>query len=374
MATKLEKLQEGWKKLLTKFKAGLKKKNNLWLVVVLVAPAVILSVTLAFVFKPAEYELNESNSNPDEHPSEALRHPLTGELLDTALESEPQVFGVMVENSADAWPLTGIDQAFLVIEAPVEGNIPRFITFFSTDQEVDKIGPVRSARPYYLHWAHELDSLYAHVGGSPQALDEIKELGLTDLNEFYQGEYFWRDNRRGAPHNVYTSTDELKLALDEVKPEAPNYQSWLFKTDTPLDPVSTETAESLSLEIDWAQGDLYDVKWRYQPDTNNYIRLQNNRLVTTSTSANVVANNIVVLAADMKVLDGVGRLSIDNLGEGDALMVQDGKIILGTWKKATSEERLRFYAADGVELRFNPGTTWIEVVTSLDKASTVSDL
>jgi len=115
---------------------------------------------------------------------EVIRHPLTGQIIDAQLDNLPQVFGVMVENSADAWPLSGLDQAFLVIEAPVEGSIPRFIAFFSDDQEVEKIGPVRSARPYYIDWNDGLQAMYTHVGGSPEALELIKNTYDTLLISF----------------------------------------------------------------------------------------------------------------------------------------------------------------------------------------------
>src|SRR5688572_5513956 len=105
--------------------------------------------------------------------AEARRHPLRGEIVVERYEELPQVLGVLIENAADAWPLSGLDEAFLVIEAPVEGDIPRFIAFFSEESDVDLIGPVRSARPYYVDWNAELSGIYAHVGGSPEALDLI---------------------------------------------------------------------------------------------------------------------------------------------------------------------------------------------------------
>ena len=176
----------------------------------------------------------------EETPAEELtpvwRHPLTGAPLEAEMEP-PSVFGVMVENSIEAWPLSGVEEAFLVIEAPVEAAIPRFIAFYGEDQEVEKIGPVRSARPYYVDWANEFEALYAHVGGSNAALDLIAYNGTFDLNEFSNGNYFWRATSRFAPHNAYTSTELLQKALLrsvelEQAPEAV-YGVWLFKEDGP---------------------------------------------------------------------------------------------------------------------------------------------
>ncbi len=346
----------------------MKKRDRLVVgVAVLVALATILAVTVILLLLPARYDSESLDKETDLLTTDkSLRHPLTGAVLGAELATLPQVYAVMIENSADAWPLSGIEEAFLVIEAPVEGNIPRFIVFFADDMVVAKIGPVRSARPYYLDWNDELSGLYAHVGGSPEALDLIQEFGTFDLNEFFQGEYFWRDTaRRAAPHNVYTSTELLAEALKELEPEAPSYEPWLFKIDAPLD------VDPLSLIIDWGQGDVYEVKWSYEPESNRYWRHQGNAVVNTAFGDAVHANNVIVMAADITVVDSVGRRHIETVGEGDALLVQDGKIILGRWQKPTRTDRLRFYDSEGGELRMNAGKTWIEVVTALNQVTTV---
>jgi hypothetical protein len=299
------------------------------------------------------------------------RHSLTGEIITEPMTELPQVFGVMVENSADAWPLSGLDQAFLVIEAPVEGGIPRFISFFSTEQTVSKIGPVRSARPYYLDWNDELDAIYAHVGGSPEALDLIKYTYQTiDLNQFWYGDFFYRQNStRYAPHNVYTNSELLAQAAQELRSEgklveAPVYQSWQFKDDQP---IAAELAKSLT--IDFAPGSVYDVAWNYQPETNDYLRYQSGEVMKMTDGAVITANNVVVLAMDIRVIDSVSRRHIQTVGQGDALISQDGETYLARWKKDSRTDRLRFYTADGYEISLNAGKTWIEVVPSLSQAS-----
>lgn len=369
-------MSQRWKALKESYRQGweavrreLRKKENLTLIVaVLLAVVVILGVTVAFMIKPAKYDDQDLEPQVNVQTSDVIRHPLTGVVLDEPLEELPQVFGVMVENSADAWPLSGLEDAYLVIEAPVEGMIPRFISFFADDMEVAQIGPVRSARPYYIDWNDELGGVYAHVGGSPEGLDLIKQYGTTDLNEFYQGEYFWRDTTyRAAPHNAYTSTERLIDALDELKLDEPSYQSWSFKTDSPLD------VDPLSITIDWEQGTLYDVTWSYQPGSNSYLRKQGTDVVESRDGDQILANNVIVMAAEITVVDSTGRRHIKTVSEGDALIVQDGRMILGRWKKAERTERLRFYNAEGKEIEMNAGKTWIEVVSSLDKVSSVHE-
>lgn len=290
------------------------------------------------------------------------RHPLTGETISTPLAALPHVFGVMIENSADAWPLSGLDQAFLVIEAPVEGNVPRFIAFFSDDQTVSKIGPVRSARPYYLDWNAEFQGIYGHVGGSPEALENILTDGTRDLNQFFQSEYYYRDElTRYAPHNVYTNTSLLKSAVSEIDEKysvgVPSYDSWTF--------VDGESQSSTidTTHIEWGSG--YDIDWTYDPSTNAYHRSQGGNTYT--------ANNVVVIATDIGMIPGddKGRRTIRTIGEGSIMLSQNGVQTSGTWEKLSSTDRLRFYDEQGKEITMNAGKTWIEVIDDLGSVKTL---
>lgn len=308
---------------------------------------------------------------------EVFRHPLTGDVLDWtggAVPNEPMdlppVFGVMIENSAEAWPLAGLDEAFLVIEAPVEANIPRFIAFFSGDNEVDKIGPVRSARPYYLDWNSEFDAIYGHVGGSPEALDLLADYGTYDLNEFYQGEYYYRQNgTRYAPHNVYTNSELFTAAFEEVierydvAKEDIDYGVWTFKDDEPT------TESSVSFDLDWSEGTTYDIAWNYDTSTNAYLRDQKATSYFLENNADAIANNVVVIETTVTVVDAMGRRHLRTIGEGDAMIFHDGKVVEATWKKSSRTERLRFYDAFNNELAINAGVTWIEVVDDLAKVT-----
>jgi len=216
-----------------------------------------------------------------------FRHPLTGEALLEPLKVLPQVFGIMIENSVDAWPLSGLTEAFLVVEAPVEGNIPRFIAFYSEETYVAKIGPVRSARPYYLDWNAEFKGIYGHVGGSPEALNDIAKNGTFDLNQFFQSEYYYRDEKtRYAPHNVYTNSYLLLESIEEMNTKyssgSPSYDSWQF-TDGVSQSSTVDTTH-----IAWGNG--YDIDWTYDPSTNTYHRTQGGNTYT--------ANNLVIVATD----------------------------------------------------------------------------
>lgn len=337
-----------------------KQQNNQFLLPVIIGGAAILVVGLIIILSVVRFGGVEQVIEEIVEQKDVLRHPLTGEKVEELADTLPQVFAVMVENAADAWPLVGLDEAFLVIEAPVEGDIPRFIVFSTEEDEIQKIGPVRSARPYYVEWALGMDALYGHVGGSPEALDLIRELGVQDVNEFYQGEYFYRQNgTRYAPHNVYTDSDLLRGAMEEVNPDAPEYDYWTF--------TDGEVKGNTSFDIDWSAGYVYDVTWEFDAEKNQYLRYQGNDVMELEDGAQVYADNVIVMATDIRVIDSVGRKSLETIGEGDAYIAHNGELYLGMWKKESADAPLRFYTIDGYEISMNAGKTWVEVVSELSQ-------
>lgn len=354
------------KRKMTKTKNKKSKQGAKELIISISALFVVAIIAVAVVLSFVNGNNSEGQSLIEDIFVKESRHPLTGELLLEDYKQLPQVFGVMIENSADAWPLSGLDQAFLVIEAPVEAGIPRFIAFFSEESKAEKIGPVRSARTYYLDWNDELDAVYAHVGGSPEALNLIaKEYKTIDLNQFWQSEYFYRQNgTRYAPHNVYTTSDLLISALEELNLDQPNYDVWQFTDGVPVE-------NPVSIEIDFADGVYYDITWEYDVLTNSYLRYQGLGVMEMLDGAVIYADNIAVISTDIRVIDGEGRLSLTTVGEGDALIIQNGEMYLARWQKDDREDRLQFYTSDGYEISFNAGTTWIEIVSSLSQIDAV---
>ncbi len=285
------------------------------------------------------------------------------------VEEERQViFGVMIENAYDAWPLSGLEEAFLVIEAPVEGDIPRFIAFFKADQETKKIGPVRSARPYYIDYASEFGAIYAHVGGSPEALEKVRATDVVqDLDQFFESEYFYRQTTGGryAPHNVFTSMESLRGAIDEFSVTEFAYGLWKRKAG--------ESRGNLSLRVNQSLG-VYRVLWRYNPSTNNYVRLQGDRVMTVENGKRVIVDAVVVIETDVRSIDDLGRKAVTTIGDGYGLLAQDGVVEEITWKKPSAEERLRFYDETGKEVAINTGRTWIHVVDTLESATAYEEL
>lgn len=300
----------------------------------------------------------------DASPAPVAEGPTGRNWLDgTPDDGEPlRPFAVMIENHSDSRPQSGLSAAKLVFEAPVEGGITRFLAVYAASGTVREIGPVRSARPYYLDWAFELSADYVHVGGSPEAFTKIGRLRLHDIDEFaYGASAFWRSSRRYAPHNTYTSVDLLNgVRVEREWAATSTVAAWRY-----ADPVTPEerSTSTPNLVIDFS-APSYRVEWRYQHGDNAWRRFQAGAPHADADGTPILAANVVVIRTETQVLDAVGRLKLRTIGSGKAWVFRDGRMITGRWKKLAAEDRIHFETVDGKEISFVPGPTWIEVTTA----------
>jgi hypothetical protein len=272
-------------------------------------------------------------------------------------DGEPSIYTVMIENHVDARPLSGLSQASLIYEAIVEAPITRFLVVFSTDKDVDKIGPVRSARPFYVDWTKEFNSVYAHVGGSPEGLEQLKGYDF-DLNEFYNGNSFWRAWNRSMPHNVYTSSEKIHEAIEAKGWELSNdYDSWLFKKDE----VEESFGKVDKVKVDYAT-ESFEVLWEFSKESNDFLRYQAGRVHVDSQGYQVRAKNVAIMYTESTVIDDYGRRKTVTVGSGEAEVFLDGQMIEAKWQRPSLNDRTKFYSETGEEIKFNVGATWIQVV------------
>ncbi len=278
---------------------------------------------------------------------------------------KPKLVAVMIENHLDARPQSGLSRAAVVYEAPVEGNYSRFMAIFPLGEEVDKVGPVRSARPYFLDWAREFGKpMYMHVGGSPDALQELRSTTYFDFNEFSRGSYFWRSRDRYAPHNTYTSSEQWARGWEDFGSDTFSFsnESWLYGEVVPCTTTCTT-----SIVASFAPP-VYRAEWKYATTTEKYTRYQLNKPHVDQDGTQISANTLVVQYVTTVVLDAELRIEMDTVGEGNAIVFTKGNKVEGTWKKISRDSKTRFYDSNGVEIPFTPGKIWIEVVNQVGDA------
>lgn len=265
---------------------------------------------------------------------------------------------IMIDNAAPSRPQSGLDRANVVYEVLAEGGITRFMAVYAT-VEAENVGPVRSARPYFITKAMEHSSIYVHAGESPDAAIFIREERIDDINELIHFQPFWRTRNRTAPHNLYTSTVLLR---EEAKKlgyvEMINRDAFQFETDR------NQVLTGLDVnKIDIQYHPNYTVSYQYVPESQNYIRFMNGQPhVDAVTGRQLEIKNIIIQNSDRKVLDEEGRLAIDFNGEGDGMIIFNGKSEEITWVKNSLNSRTLFYNKDRERLAVHPGNVWIQVI------------
>lgn len=272
---------------------------------------------------------------------------------------------VMIENHPDARPQSGLSQASLVYEAIAEGGITRFMAVFRDPRQAVKVGPVRSARTYFVDFATELNAFYAHVGGNMDALDQIKNTGVLDLDQFALGtSAYHRELQTGLAleHTMYSSTELLWNYATQQRnwSQTANFSPWTFQSDI----ASAKRPASASIHINFSSYD-FKVDWNYDPATNLYTRSLAGQLHKDAvTGAAITAKNIVTETVQrQQTVTRIGEQGwIYTLtGSGKATVYQNGTSIPATWKK-DGTNRTRYYDAAGKEISFVAGTTWVEIV------------
>ena len=287
-------------------------------------------------------------SQDTEQPQPTYHSKLTGEEV-TQEESERAVLGVMIENTPQARPQTGLDAAGITFETVTEAGITRFLALYQADQPKE-LGPIRSLREYFVDWGMGFDAAVTHVGGSAEALNLVEERGTKSLNEFNHSGPYYRSDDRAAPHNMYARTTDLRSLMDEL-----GYQQSQF-ADIPFsDSAPAETPDAQEVTLNFS-GQEYQAQFRYQPEGNTYVRYQAGEPhIDAATGEPISVSNVVVV-------QGAGNAPIDAIGNGEALLFKNGTAQTIQWEKNSFEERIRFVDQDGNEVALSRGDTWIAVL------------
>ena len=298
---------------------------------------------------------------------------------------------VMVENSEEARPHSGISRADITYEALAEGWITRLMAIFycNTPFENITIAPVRSARTYFVDWVSEYDALYAHVGGAntiggneqvtdprADALSQIDRYGIKDLDQFGIGypDCYRNPDRLDHPvateHTMVCFSDNLykiaeKRGWTNVDSKGTswdkNFTKWSFKEDAKEGDRGTVN----TVKIVFSEGyDKYDVNWDFDKTNNIYKRINGGVAhLDLETKEQLTAKNVVVqLTKLVGAVDDLGHLLFVTIGSGKAIIFQDGKVTVGTWTKKTRISKTMYYDSTGQEVKFNRGNIWIEII------------
>jgi len=309
-----------------------------------------------FLWKPADKPVaKETKTDKPAEVVPAVKYysPLTGLEVNSQSDVNTPVIGAMIENSPDARPQSGLKTAGVVYEAIAEGGITRFMVLYQNNLP-SLIGPVRSVRLYDVEWLKPYQAGLAHVGGSQQALAEIRNGQYRDLDQFFNAKYYWRSADRLAPHNVYTSGDNL-TALNAAKGYTTSDFTGFARSDTK--PTETEAATKINVTISSA---TYNSSYSYNATTGTYDRSQAGAAHVDREGGQISPKVVIVMkVAEQTVLQDGYREQITTIGSGSAYIFEDGIVIRGTWSRSNTSDQIKFTRADGSEIQLERGQTWL---------------
>lgn len=337
-------------------------KKHLMAILIVLGAAVVAGVfTTAVLLLGPKFALPDL-SIPTVKPKPVKYYsPLTGREVADEAATKQATTAVMIENSPDARPQSGLKKAGVVYEAVAEGGITRFLAIYQQEKP-QLIGPVRSLRLYYLDYAAPYQASIAHVGGSPNALAEVRNGDYRDIDQFFNAGSYWRASDRYAPHNVYTSFERLD-ALNSGK----GYTESNFTSFTRKDGKPSETPNATSISVNFSSA-LYGTGYTYNAETNTYARSLAGAAHNDREEGQLTPDVVVVLKVATQSRGG-GYEDLVTSGSGTAYVFQNGTVEEVTWKKADRGSALRLVNAEGKNVELNRGQTWVAAITDRGSVS-----
>lgn len=316
-----------------------------------------IAVGVYALTRPDETPAPTATVAPEPEPEPVIYHaPLTGVEVSSEAAATQAVTAIMIENSPDARPQSGLKESGVVFEAIAEGGITRFLALYQNEKP-EIIGPVRSVRMYYVDWLAAFNASVAHVGGSAAALAEVRNGTYRDIDQFFNPGYYWRAADRYAPHNVYTSFENLD-ALNNAK----GYKTSNFTAFTRKDSKAATEPKATSINVTISSA-TYNSSYRYDPATNLYTRSQGGAPHLDREDGAITPRVVIVMKVNERtVMEDGYREQIDTIGSGEAHIFQDGAVQKATWRKASKTDQITFTDSKGEDVPLARGQTWITAV------------
>lgn len=315
-------------------------------------------VAFALTYQKPEPKRNDSVVTKPEPKPEPVKYYsiLTGEEVKDQAAVSAAATAIMIENSPDARPQSGLKGAGVVYEAIAEGGITRFLAIYQ-NKKPQLIGPVRSLRMYYVDWLAPYNASVAHVGGSAAALAEIRSGKYRDIDQFFNPGTYWRASDRYAPHNVYTNFDKID-ALNKAR----GYTTSKFSSFPREDGKPAAEPNATSIAINFSSP-TYNTSYTYDKANNRYLRSLGGVPHNDREAGQLAPSVVIALRVNMRrVMEDGYREQIDTIGTGTAVLFQNGTAKEVTWRKADRASPLLITDSAGKDIPLVRGQTWIAAV------------
>ena len=323
----------------------------------LVIVAACSSGTRVRVVKRAAIPTTTQATSPPPAPA---TFPLTGLAVDDKGKAARPALSVKVDNAPGAFPQAGLNDADIVTEELVEGDLTRLMaTFESHDSAL--VGPIRSARPVDADLLRELGGgIFTYSGAAAGEVAPVKDHSTATLLSYDDNhDGFQRLRGRPAPHHVFASTADLyRVGAKRGAQTTPPPQLFRYGAAGPGQPATNVVVPMSSQLI---------ATWGWNATTRRYERNQGGRPDTLIDGSVVSTTNIVVLSVEIR---GTGIFDAAHnedplvvvIGSGPAWVVRDGQVVSCQWQRPNYATPMRLMDANGADVNLQTGTTWLELL------------
>lgn len=331
-------------------------KNKKLIIFLIILIIVAVAIGIAYWNK-----LNNNNVTNIQPIANEENNTLVAEIKKSIYSGNDRPIAVMIDNNTNALPHAGLSKAYMVYEIIVEGGESRLMALFK-GVNLDKIGPVRSSRHYFLDFALENDAIYVHYGWSPKAESNIKSFGINNINGIINSEVFWRVKDKSAPHNAVTSTDKiLKFAKEKGYRLTSNSDSVLNYSE---DEVQLENGiNATEISIPFSESNVS--KWKYDDENKNYFRYSKGKEeVEWDSKSPVKFKNIIIeFIKNTKLQDNENkdRQEVITTGINEGYYITNGKAIKIKCSKTSRSSKTKYMDENGNEIKVNDDNTFVEI-------------
>lgn len=334
-------------------------KNNKKSIIIYVIAAILIVLTVTVIF----FLMNKSGKSPKDilnSLNQEVKVEEKNKLKIVDVNSKTRNRAVMINNIKTVWGYqSGIQDAYIVYEIITEGGITRLMGLFK-DVNPERIGTIRSARSYFIDYALENDAIYLHIGGSPEALSDIRTLGVNDLG----GDATFRDKSLGLAieHTAFASMSKINERISSRGIRDTANKDLLLNYSVDEIDLSTKEGAVPANNVYISFSNSKNTSFTYDETTKTYKRFQNEKAHTDYVTKNqYTVKNIITYQVSNSTYDYKGRQTLNNIGNGTGYYISDGYAVPITWEKKSRSEQTVYKYLNGEEITVNDGNTHIEI-------------